>query len=66
MAEGWAWPMLAKKAHYFRDGRSICGRWLFAGDPTQNQNMSRSPDDCAACWKLLDKHPPSGGEERKT
>lgn len=25
--EGWAWLTDAALAHYFRDGRSLCGRW---------------------------------------
>lgn len=28
-AEGWAIPLLAKRAHYFREGRSLCGKWGF-------------------------------------
>lgn len=41
-----------RKAHYYRDGFSLCRRvGLYAGplDP----DLSSSPDDCAACTKRL-------------
>ena len=53
-ASGWGWPGNAKKAHYFVDGRSLCGRWLFFGQPTQNQGAS-SPDDCRECARRVPK-----------
>lgn len=51
---GWAWPMLAKKAHYFStSGRSYCGKWLFTGELQESQSMSgqAGPEDCVACWR---------------
>ena len=27
MSEGWSWIGSSKEAHYFRNGRSLCGRW---------------------------------------
>ena len=29
--EGWNWLWNARKEHYFRNGRSLCGRWLCLG-----------------------------------
>lgn len=46
---GWGWPMNSKKAHYFIEGRSLCGKWGFFGDLTANE--AHSPDDCADCTK---------------
>jgi hypothetical protein len=40
MTEGWGWPGLAKKAHYFVASESLCRKWLFTGalngSPTKN------------------------------
>ena len=49
--EGWGWPLNSRKAHYFREGRSLCHKWMFLGEPTENQG-ERSPDDCKACSRL--------------
>ena len=38
--------------HYFEDGISLCGKWMFSGNLTPNQEGS-SPDDCASCRKKL-------------
>jgi hypothetical protein len=64
--EGWAYPTLtARKAHYFRGGRSLCRRYgLLAGVPVDPPSMSANesgvtvanafgPDDCAACSTKL-------------
>ena len=52
-ADGWwAYPLNARKAHFFVENRSLCGRWMFLGQqPDQPQGMGESPgpDDCAAC-----------------
>jgi hypothetical protein len=48
---GWGWPGLAKKAHYFVKGRSLCGKWLFTGDSEGKELEFRGDDDCAACFK---------------
>lgn len=52
--EGWAWPVLAKGSHYFRDGMSLCGRWMFTGDLSKNQAVSH-PKDCKVCRRKLEK-----------
>lgn len=54
---GWGWPLNSRKAHYFDAGDliSACGRWMYAGRLPDQGGGSRSPDDCAACWKALDR-----------
>lgn len=53
--QGWAWIGGATKAHYFADdGRALCGRWLFLGNPEaldNNNNNHTSPDNCTACQR---------------
>jgi len=48
---GWGWPVYSKKAHYFVDGRSLCGKWLYLGSLEQGNDDSR--DNCAECKKRL-------------
>ncbi len=55
MKEGWAWPGLARKAHYFREARSLCGKWMFTGVFVRNQDSSQGPDDCATCFRKREK-----------
>jgi hypothetical protein len=54
MRQGWGFPILSKKAHYFVDGRSLCQKWIFTGEYEQ-ETEKRSPDDCAVCRRKLDK-----------
>jgi hypothetical protein len=64
MKNGWGWPQLSKKAHYFVDGRSLCSRWLFFGEVDDVKADSKGPDDCAACRKKYDKtHEVSGKDD---
>lgn len=51
--KGWGWPALARKAHYFVDGRSLCRAWFYLGRLENNKH--KSPDNCKACMKKLDK-----------
>ena len=54
--EGWTWLYNSKKWHYFRDGRSLCGKWGRFGSPdTLEQGKDDSPDNCAVCRKKLAK-----------
>ena len=50
--EGWGWPGLSKKAHYFKDHRSLCRKWLFGG-ALEPHTGSFGPDDCVGCKKKL-------------
>lgn len=49
--EGWGKPYLARKAHYFINGQSICNRWLYTGAVV---NRLLAPYlGCSACKRLL-------------
>ena len=49
--EGW-WnpkPLCARsKYHYVREGRSLCGRWLYTRGETEI-GKDDHPENCAAC-----------------
>ena len=51
--EGWGWPLNARKAHYFLEGRSLCMRWMFFGTLVPDPADKTSPDDCKTCTKRL-------------
>jgi hypothetical protein len=53
-AAGWAWPALARKAHYFDQAEttSLCGRWMFLGQREPDNGPSR--DDCTGCRRKLE------------
>jgi hypothetical protein len=53
LGRGWGWPGLSKKSHYFIEGRSLCGKWIFMGALTTVD--FKSPDDCADCRRRLTK-----------
>jgi hypothetical protein len=53
MEEGWGWPRISKKWHYFINKRSLCGRFAFFGELEAGNN--ESPDNCADCKKRLTK-----------
>lgn len=50
--EGWGFGAGSQKAHYFREGLSLCRRWGFYYGPLE-QGKDDSPDNCAACMKAL-------------
>ncbi len=60
MSEGWGFPAKSRKAHYFVDGISLCGKWMFFGELEQGND--NSPDNCATCKKKLLKRK---GEKQK-
>lgn len=47
--QGWGYPMLSKKAHYFVEGRSLCNRWLFTG--CYSEQTPPTDNACATCTK---------------
>lgn len=57
--DGWYWPGQANKAHFFHDGRSLCGRYGLLTDGTQGRLAGAfsppSSDDCKACTTKLTK-----------
>lgn len=49
--KGWGFPWNSKKAHYFREGRSLCGKWGYFGALHDDESY---PDiRCQACAKKL-------------
>ena len=54
MTEGWGRPYKARKWHYFRERRSLCGRWLFSGTDLE-QGTDEHPDNCKVCRRELAK-----------
>jgi hypothetical protein len=46
-AEGLAAPSGSRKWHYFRNGRSLCARWIYRGD--LEIGADSSPENCTAC-----------------
>lgn len=53
--EGWHFLPGARKAHYFRDARALCGRWGYFGHDFEPDTAIASPDDCLACLRVLDR-----------
>ena len=43
-----------RRAHYYRNGMSLCRRIGFYGGPLDPDD-SKSKDDCAACRRQLDR-----------
>ena len=52
--EGWGFPGGSRKAHYFVDGVSLCGKWGFYFGLLEQGNDT-SPDNCPTCIKKLAK-----------
>lgn len=65
--EGWGNLLNASHAHYFTDGRSLCGRWLTFGVPIweSNQALGAEPcrGTCKACWKRRARFERKGGDQ---
>ena len=53
--EGWAEPTKSRKYHYFRNGRSLCGRWGFFGELQGDEPYAKSECDCRECWRRREK-----------
>lgn len=56
LAEGWGWPALSRKAHYFLagDSTSLCRKWAFTGERIQAPVLDEpGPDDCTTCSRML-------------
>ena len=47
---GWS-----RKAHFFKDGQSLCGSHLAFSDEGLEDSNHKSPDNCKACSKKRDK-----------
>jgi len=53
LTEGYGWPSNSQKGHWFRDGRSLCGKWMYLGILTEAHGDA--PDICTACKKILER-----------
>jgi len=51
--EGWTWLINSTKWHYFRNGKSLCGKWMTFGNPDLEQGNNNSPDNCKSCRNKL-------------
>lgn len=51
-------------AHYFKDSRSLCGKWMALMTPFWESNQKRGPEPkprtgtCKACWKRAPEDAP--------
>lgn len=58
--EGWTWLHNSRKWHYFRDNRSLCGKYMLLKRPSEGyEGDVESLDNCAVCARKRAK-------ERKT
>lgn len=55
-SQGWGFPALTNKAHYFIGGRALCGGWMFAGELEDARHDHA--DNCLACMKKRAKLAP--------
>lgn len=53
--EGWTWTHGARKWHYYRSLRAICGGTLMLAHPSEGYQLGNdnSPDNCASCRRRL-------------
>lgn len=55
--EGWTWTHGARKWHYYREKRAICGGVLMWVHPSEGYQLGNdtSKDNCAACKRAIAK-----------
>lgn len=52
--QGWKYLFNAPKQHYFKDGRSLCGRWMtFGHGDCIEDNEKPQHDECTSCRRKL-------------
>lgn len=52
-SEGWGWPLLAIKQHYFVDGSSLCGAYTAFGGVLEAGPALAG--DCTRCTHALER-----------
>lgn len=52
-AEGWTWLHNSRAWHYFRDGRSLCGKWLTFQTIGLDASEKGHDLNCKTCLKKL-------------
>lgn len=56
LKEGWYQPENATRHHYYVDGRSLCGDWLFHEVLSKDMgNETVFKEDCKACFRKVVK-----------
>jgi hypothetical protein len=53
--EGWGILSNQRKFHYFKAGRSLCGKWAAIFMPDLELGKNDHPDNCQACRKKVIK-----------
>jgi len=53
LKEGWGFPPPARFEHYFRGGRSLCGRWHWDGEV--HERMIDAEMLCGICLAAYNK-----------
>ena len=53
---GWAKPRASKKFHYFKDGMSLCDKWMYF-DEDVFPDKDDSADNCPECWRRHTEKP---------
>ena len=51
--EGWKNLNNSKVWHYFRDGKSLCGKWMVLSMEGVEQGNNNSSDNCKKCKEKL-------------
>ncbi|HEX8312762.1 MAG TPA: hypothetical protein VF614_15680 [Chthoniobacteraceae bacterium] len=56
LKQGWAWPPISRKAHYFPEGEatSLCNGVAFTGGTREDDNH-HSGDNCKQCMRRREK-----------
>ena len=49
--EGWKWLFNARKEHYFKNGRSLCGKYMTLGN---GGTYKTTNNPCKACLKKIE------------
>lgn len=62
--QGWGLAWNFRKAHYFIESRSLCGRWMYFGK-LEDARHDHS-DNCKKCRSMLEKKYPEKLTEEAT
>lgn len=62
--EGWKWLSNSKFWHYFKEGRSLCGRYAVFSMDGVEQGNNESEDNCKKCKEKILKEVSSDSSNR--
>lgn len=51
--EGWTWLHNSGKWHYFKNGKSLCGKYMILSNDSLKLGNDNSLDNCVKCKKIL-------------